>query len=95
MSYIRLFQKTPPDFEIFGVFAFVAPFWCIFDQKEQQMNGIWRFLHESQKANMQELIALRERIAQGEKRGKRDRERYRLAKIRLDHCEAHLANIEQ
>ena len=31
MSYIRLFQKTPPDFEIFGVFAFFAPFWCIFD----------------------------------------------------------------
>ena len=31
MSYIRLFQKILPDFEIFGVFAFFAPFWCIFD----------------------------------------------------------------
>ena len=30
MSYIRLFQKTPPDFEIFGIFAFFAPFWCVF-----------------------------------------------------------------
>jgi hypothetical protein len=30
MSYIRLFQKTPPDFEIFGVFVFFAPFWCVF-----------------------------------------------------------------
>ena len=59
------------------------------------MNGVWRFLHVSQKANMETLIALREKIAQGEKLTKREREEYRLAKIRLDHCEAHLANIEQ
>ena len=32
------FKKILPDFEIFGVFVFFAPFWCIFTRKEQQVN---------------------------------------------------------
>ena len=59
------------------------------------MNSAWRFVNEAQKYNMGILLALREKIAQGNKLTKREREEYKLAKVRLQNCEHHLAGLEQ
>jgi len=59
------------------------------------MNSAWRFANQAQKYNMEILIALRAKIAEGVKLTKREREEYKLAKVRLQDCEHHLAGLEQ
>ena len=59
------------------------------------MNSAWRFVNVSQKYNMELLLALRAKIAEGVKLSKQEKEEYKLAKVRLANCEQHLASLEQ
>lgn len=59
------------------------------------MNSAWRFVNVSQKYNMELLLALRAKIAEGVKLNRHEKEEYATAKVRLQDCEHHLAGLEQ
>lgn len=59
------------------------------------MNSAWRFANQAQKYNMEILIALRAKIAEGVKLNRHEKEEYAMAKVRLQDCEHHLAGLEQ